>query len=369
MKNNIRKLRGKRPWSIERLESRNMLAGNVTVQLVGTDVLITGDAADNNILIQGTVVTGRTSGGAATSINGTPNGTFDFAAFTQNLTGVMSGGTDVVEVNGLTVPGDLSINTGDGADLLRFNPVRVEAAGSISLVTETGGDRILLTGGTTAGGGPGHRAGGNFSIDAGSGNDEVRVTEFTVGGSASVNLGSEADLFDMRFSFVATSWFIDGGLGYDSISIDTCSAASGAFNANADLATLVVKNSRFTGELALRTAGGDDFVLVQSSRIDGVTSITMDSGPTIGNDNFLVRGSVIRELQALTLAGSDRITIQNSALDRFFAYLGEGSDWVLFSNCVVNEATQADGGDGQDLFTIGGSLLAGLATNGIEFFQ
>ena len=65
MKNTNRKLRGKRPWNIERLETRNMLAGNVTVQVIGTDAFIIGDLADNNIFIQGTVVTGRTERSAA----------------------------------------------------------------------------------------------------------------------------------------------------------------------------------------------------------------------------------------------------------------------------------------------------------------
>ncbi len=277
MKNTIRKLRGKRPWSIERLETRNMLAGNVTVQVIGTDAFIIGDLADNNIFIQGTVVTGRTSGGAATSINGTPNGTFDFAAFTQNLNVVMAAGTDVVEVNGLTVPGNLSINTGDGADLLRFNPVRVDVFGTILLVTEAGGDRVLLTGGTTAGAGPGHRAQSHLTINTGGGNDEVRVTEFTVGLSTTIELGSEADLCDVRFSAIASDFFINGGAAYDSISVDTCSSNAATFNGNADLTTLVVKNSRITGNLGLFTAGGDDFVFLQSSRIDGVTALTMDA--------------------------------------------------------------------------------------------
>jgi hypothetical protein len=365
----MRKLLARHLRSFESLEARHMLAGNVTAQLIGGDVFIAGDLADNNILIQGTVVTGRTSGGSATSINGTPNGSFNFAAFTQHLNVTMAAGTDVVEVNGLTVPGNLSINTGNGADLLKFNPVRVDVAGSISLVTEAGGDRVLLTGGTTAGGAPGHRAGGNLSIDVGGGNDEVRVTEFTVGGSGTVELGSDADLCDIRFSFLATGFFINGGSEYDSISVDTCSSSVGTFNGNADITTLVVKNSRFTGNLGLFTTGTDDFVLLQTSRIDGVAALVMDGAGGTGNDNFLVRGSVVHELQAVMEGGTDKVDIQNSALDRLFAYFGEGADWLLFSNSIVNETTQADGGGGLDLFTRGGSLLSGLSFNGFEVIQ
>jgi hypothetical protein len=365
----MRKTRARQLRSFERLEARHLLAGNVTVSVFGGNALINGDLADNNIFIQGTVVTGRTSGGSATSINGTPNGSFDFAAFTQDLNVIMAAGTDVVEVNGLTVPGNLSINTGDGADLLRFNPLSVDAVGSISLITDAGGDRILLTGGTTAGGGPGHRAGSHLVVNAGSGNDEVRVTEFTVGLSATIELGSEADLCDVRFSFVAADFFINGGAAYDSISIDTCTAGAAAFNGNADITTLVVRNSRITGNLGLFTAGTDDFVLVQSSRIDGVTAVVMDAPAGTGNDNLVVRGSVIQELQAVMEGGDDRVNIQTSALDRLFAYFGDGADWLLFSNSIVDETTQADGGLGLDLFTRGGSLLSGLSFNGFEVIQ
>jgi hypothetical protein len=355
--------------SFERLEARHMLAGNVTVSVFGGDAFIIGDLADNNIFIQGTVVTGRASAGSPTSINGTPNGSFDFAAFTQHLNVVMAAGTDVVEVNGLTVPGNLSINTGDGADLLRFNPVRVDVVGTILLVTDAGGDRVLLTGGTMAGGGPGHRAQSDLVINTGAGNDEVRVTEFAVGLNTTIELGSEADFCDVRFSAIATDFFINGGAAYDSISVDTCSSNAAAFNGNADLTTLVVKNSRFTGNLGLFTAGGDDFVLLQSSRIDGVAALVMDASGGTGNDNFLVRGSVIHELQAVMEGGDDWVNIQTSALDRLFAYFGEGSDWLLFSNSIVDETTQADGGGGLDLFTRGGSLLSGLSMNGFEVIQ
>ena len=95
----------------------------------------------------------------------------------------------------------------------------------------------------------------------------------------------------------------------------------------------------------------------------------MDASAGSGNDNFLIRGSVIRELQAV-MEGAR--TGSRCRLPRWIACLhiwATASDWLLFSNSIVNEATQADGGDGQDLLTLGGSLLAGLATNGIEFFQ
>ena len=77
------------PRRFERLETRHTLAGNVTVQLVNGDLIVTGDAADNEIQLSSfghpMEVTGRNDdSGNPTSINGVPNGTFDAAGLTGN---------------------------------------------------------------------------------------------------------------------------------------------------------------------------------------------------------------------------------------------------------------------------------------------
>src|SRR4030095_3490840 len=89
------------PRRFECLEPRHMLAGNVTAQIVNGDLIVTGDAADNRILVSSLggpmQVTGMNdSSGNPTSVNGVPNGTFDASGLTGNTLIRLLDGADSV---------------------------------------------------------------------------------------------------------------------------------------------------------------------------------------------------------------------------------------------------------------------------------
>jgi len=88
---------------LEGLESRQLLAGDILASVVNGQLRISGDAADNGILLRsaaggGVEVVGTSTGGLATTING---GTSSFIT-TKALKGVsinLGGGNDSLAVS------------------------------------------------------------------------------------------------------------------------------------------------------------------------------------------------------------------------------------------------------------------------------
>jgi hypothetical protein len=111
-----------RPCKFETLETRNLLAGDVTASIHHGDLVIKGDNLANGITITagttaGTVVvTGVNAGGSATNVNGTANGAVTLSGFTDDLKINMKGGDDTVTITGLTVPDKAKLKGGDGDD-------------------------------------------------------------------------------------------------------------------------------------------------------------------------------------------------------------------------------------------------------------
>src|SRR5687768_5181411 len=107
---------------VEALEARAMMAGNVTAQLVDGDLIVTGDGANNAIRFEhsgGThlLVGENDDAGNPTSINGVPNGSFDYTALTGSAVARMHDGNDRVSLNfTASFPGALVIETGAGDD-------------------------------------------------------------------------------------------------------------------------------------------------------------------------------------------------------------------------------------------------------------
>jgi hypothetical protein len=121
----------RRRLNLEQLEARQMLAGDVTVSVVGGDLSIVGDSADNFLGITATGTAGEyVVAGTNTTVNG--------------------GGAPVT-VSGVT--GDVTIQLHDGFDGLEFDsdPVAFQFAGDLTIdmgsTVESGGlNYITATG-------------------------------------------------------------------------------------------------------------------------------------------------------------------------------------------------------------------------------
>src|SRR5687767_5519221 len=110
---------------IQPLECRTLLAGNVTAVLSDGDLILTGDAARNRVLI----TTGQ-SHDAQVRIVGldddtTINGQFDaaFSGVTGTVRVALGSGADTVAVRDLTLVRPFVISTGRGGDTVAFQNV------------------------------------------------------------------------------------------------------------------------------------------------------------------------------------------------------------------------------------------------------
>jgi hypothetical protein len=113
---------------VEKLETRDCLttfaAGSVTAVLQNGDIYITGDDIPNvfsvesngvgNVLIWGF----NDWRGVATYINGTPNGALTISGFTGSLFINGKGGTDIIRLTNLVVPGNVTLDADWGDDFL-----------------------------------------------------------------------------------------------------------------------------------------------------------------------------------------------------------------------------------------------------------
>jgi hypothetical protein len=130
----------RRTLTVEALEERTLLTGNVTASLnAATGLLsITGDTGDNQFTIALSPTSGniRISGNAGTSttINGVASADFALAQVNA-ITMVLLNGNDNVTVSGFSIAGALTITYGNAADVFatpNFN------ASAINLVLNAG---------------------------------------------------------------------------------------------------------------------------------------------------------------------------------------------------------------------------------------
>jgi hypothetical protein len=194
-----------RPLFVEQLETREVPAGNVTAQLIGDTLLITGDQFDNLVVLR------QDDAGIHLGeqvYQGVNNIVMDLAS------------DDIVRVGPLSLDGSLSIDTGAGLDV-------VDVAG-----LSVGGDVLIRTGtnglgthgsGVFPGGGESvvlhlQRVDGTLTIDTGAGDDFVNITSEAPGfdpmiGNLVVDTGEGNDVVRIETLEVIGDVLLDGGNG------------------------------------------------------------------------------------------------------------------------------------------------------------
>lgn len=183
-----RKARG-RSFPVAALESRTLLAGNVTAAIVDGELIITGDDAANDISILETAA-GVIVRGNSTTVNGAAT---DFVAFaptvskTGKIVASMGGGDDKVQIDDATLDGRVVFHGGEGND-------------SLGLTAAT------LKGGL------------GFHGDAG--NDSLVLEQSTVEGSVLAFLGEGDDLVTLTGSEIQRSLVLYGRAGADGLNLD-----------------------------------------------------------------------------------------------------------------------------------------------------
>jgi hypothetical protein len=181
---------------VERLEARDVPAGNVLAALVGGNLVLAGDGAGNSVQVS---VEGDdlVVAGDDTTINGEEQVVFeDAGGIPANLAVALGGGADTLDISGVEIGGSAVILTD----------------GLLSDFFGGADDTVTLTDVTV---------GGYLAITTGGGDDSATLDTVDVGDAALVTMGSgDDDLTLAGASTFAAAVVLDGGRGEDTVTID-----------------------------------------------------------------------------------------------------------------------------------------------------
>ena len=293
----------RRQLSVESLEGRWLMAGDVLATLTDGNLLIEGDAAANAVAVLqdhstgmikvqgmtdvGTVVTP----GTATTING--GASAEFSSVTS-ITVRLKGGDDTFLLTDVSLTGSVKVRTSDGNDNV--------VIGAMADVTPVGLDTTRLPA-------------------------EVLATTFhqvTVGGNVLVDTGSGDDLVLQAGVTVAGSDIVSTGKGDDHVFCDVFTDVSAA------LPALGVE----IGRASIVLTGHDDD--------------TVNLNTVSGKHGLILTGR-----------GDDQVAIQNSSFNTLAVILGRGDDSLNVSGTTTTKASIFRGGKGSDTIndlTVGATL-------------
>lgn len=175
-------------FDIERLEHRQMLAGNVTAQIVNGELRIAGDELDNLVVVTDSFETEGPNelvvfGLEGTLINGQQSAVFQSSQL-DDLRVDLAAGNDglAFNVDQSWIARDVLIRMGSGDDLVEFGTPRVE--GRTRILTGDGVDRVDVDGTSF----------GELQIQTGAGGDEIHLNGLQVTGTSQIQTGRASDL-------------------------------------------------------------------------------------------------------------------------------------------------------------------------------
>jgi FKBP-type peptidyl-prolyl cis-trans isomerase FkpA len=321
------------PFSSEyqQLESRQLLAGNVSVSLQGDVLQILGDGGDNEIQVFG-IANSRAQvfGLGGTTINGGNSG-FVSSGPVRNVSMQMGNGDDSVLVENLVLTGFIDVDLGLGNDSLnlRHNNVRALAVNGragddiiqihsvysrdyVLLNTHEGDDIISITSlGTRRG----------VVIDTGEGADTLAIGHLGAGANVVVNMGGGNDRVVVTGPYKANSSQFSLGSGNDTFIV---------------MPQLSSTSANFGKQLRVFAGDGNDTVFLGASTIARKT-VALDGGP--GSDSLGVAGASLRRPKFSSFE-SHSLGNVNAALDSFFLNLQSANiDTTPFGRVPVASAT------------------------------
>jgi cyclophilin family peptidyl-prolyl cis-trans isomerase len=290
----------------ERLETRCLLAGNVTVSLSDAAVIVTGDSLANDLELVAAPGTLTLRGRSGTTINGTQapfaisststaldrpllvrlgagNDVFSVGSdvrFSRPVQVLGESGDDTLSFTGTAFDRLLSVNTGIGSDTVVFS--RITAGGALDVEAE--GTLQFAMADTTL-----NRS---LSVQTSSGADSLVVTGSTINGSVVLLTGRGDDNIAFQNSILRSSLYVDAGRGRDVVLLD---------------------GTQVTGPASLWMRQGDDSIILQGQT---VLSRRLIVGALLGSDRLEVAGTattgVVRRLgrpgSVADIAQKDRIT-------------------------------------------------------------
>ena len=404
-----------RRCSIERLEDRRLMAGDVSARIVNGNLVVRGDDAANSIIVAHAPTNANEfyvqgvndANGVATRVNGTANGATTFRGFNGRIDIQLKGGNDSIVMAGIICRG-LSVDLGSGND--QFVEYSLTVNGDLCFNAAGGDDHVEFKTADTS---------GSLKVNLGDGNNSFLMEHATVGQRGDFKSGRGNDSFrwlDVAFDSIV----VDLGDGANTLDFDSCTVnrdAQFTTGNGADSATIV--QSTVNGNLRLfldggncqTTGSGNDTCQISSSKVIGNTSANLGDGDngyftlqhsTFQGDvtfqggkgtDFLVLYDihVLRSLKANFGGGTNQTSvlgitvdgradfIGGSGVDSFEIVgitaaslnvaMGKGNDTLKLGFSTTTQSTRIDGEDGQDTYLVGDSGTNTLASISSRSFE
>lgn len=328
---------------LERLEDRALLSGNVVGAVANGTLTLTGDAGDNDIVIDQAGLSSQQFRvtGSGTTVNGAPSAIFNVVSKDVKID--LKGGNDTVVFNSVALPGDLTVKGGDGDNAVSLQASTV--ARHVTVRNGVGADSFTMAGGS--------RVDRNVTIINGSGGSNTLLDDSVI-------------LWDLNLRAAG---------GSDSLTMAHESLVNRHLRASygADGSSTVVDDSGITGRLTINASGALDTVDVVNgstiSRGAGISSrgtLVFVADDARFDDNLFVRaagdlhatianGCYFAFVTSLTGGSTtpSTVTIADATLNgRFSLRTGGGSDSVTIEDSTFNQSASIATGPGNDVLAI-----------------
>lgn len=273
-KQSASKFSTRRMLSFEQLESRTLMAGNITANLFAGHLSLIGDALANKVQIvsdgANIVLTG-----SGTTINGGKSPVSFSVADVTSIDVSLEAGNDKVSVTaangsglGFDLSGDLTIETGSGND-------------QVSVLAKNADGRGINA--------------AELVIDTGDGNDKVEISD---------NSGEDGGVILTGFLWVST------GIGNDQVKLSSTHkdpAGNGTNGIEANDFVIDTSDGNDKVELLANNAGGNAFRVLDTLNIDtgeGNDNVTLTAKGGGGN------GFLVNKIDVFTSAGNDQVSLK-----------------------------------------------------------
>jgi hypothetical protein len=319
---------------LETLETRNLMAGNITASVVNDELVLNGDNLANQVEVHQTAGNlFKVKGLNGTTINGKADKSFIFQkGIRVDLKGgddhFFSGGTVFVD----DIHGDLNINMGAGKDSVLLGRVNVQGKTVIDTSTEddvVGINLAVLK---------------NLTINTGSGSDTVNMGLMNAK-ATTVNMDAGNDKFFSTFSSTE-SLKVESGNGDDTVEL-FISTSSGVVDLLTGNNNDVVKvQASIANKFNIDTSSGDDKVELSGSIDAAETNVNTGSE----NDQVdVINGNIRSRLNVDTADGTDRLRVIDSTLkERVDFKTGLGNDIVELNRVAALNRINIDTAAGDD---------------------
>jgi hypothetical protein len=358
--NDMRKSRNRsRKLTVESLENRALLAGNVSVFVDGTVLKIIGDGRGNGVSVQELdqnryFVTGFAVSGGNTTINGQLAGRI--VQGVRHIDADLNSGYDVFVMSNSAfrrnqLAQQLSGNTAgpiqaspEAANPNTTDPVTTRVSGNVSVKMDQGNDGVGIVARIGTLNSNGDIVEGVLSINGGDGRDQA-ITDRTT--------AFDDMLFDM-------------GSGNDSVHADVARVGDFVFANLGDGDDSFVSNNAHGWHSHILGGNGNDSIQVSNYRFE--REVLLDGGS--GNDFVNARGLEALSIAIITGDGEDGVNVDSSTSHSGLTIdTGSSHDWVILQNSFVNGPLGIFMGDQDDNLRIGNTTAGDTTLSGGSGFD